>query len=130
MTRQFDVVVNPDAEDAAYRPYLVIFKYDLISGLYSTVVAPLVPREQFPGAQRPNPIVSVDSREFWLATHELFAVDRRVLRSKVATVSDHGAAIIRALDFVSPGICPRAGYLPPPERQQGWWRGVLPLSWR
>jgi toxin CcdB len=104
MTRQFDVVGNPDVEDAAHRPYLVILQSDLISGLYSTVVAPLVPREQFSGAQRLNPIVSVDSREFWLATHELFAVDRRVLRSKVATVSDHRDAIIAALDFVCTGI--------------------------
>jgi toxin CcdB len=104
MTRQFDVVTNPDAEDAARRPFLVVLQSDLVSGLHSTVVAPLVPREQFSGAHRLNPIVAVDGREFWLATHELFAVDRRVLRGQVATLSDRRDAIIAALDFVFTGI--------------------------
>jgi len=104
MTRQFDVVPNPDADDAAHRPYLVVLQSDLVSGLSSTVVAPLVPRDQFSGAHRLNPIVAVDGREFWLATHELFAVDRRALRGKVATLSDHRDAIIAALDFVFTGI--------------------------
>jgi toxin CcdB len=120
MTRQFDVVANPDAEDAARRPYLVVLQSDLVSGLHSTVVAPLVPREHFSGAHRLNPIVSVDRREFWLATHELFAVDRRVLRAKIASLSDHRDAIIAALDFVRTT----------PDTQHGLWRGGLILSLR
>jgi len=104
MTRQFDVVANPDAEDAAHRPYLVVLQSDLVSGLHSTVVAPLAAREQFSGANRLNPIVPVEGREFWLATHELFAVDRRLLRQPIANLSDHRDAIIAALDFVFTGI--------------------------
>jgi hypothetical protein len=46
----------------------------------------------------------VDGREFWLATHELFAVDRRLLRQPIANLSDHRDAIIAALDFVFTGI--------------------------
>ena len=64
MTRQFDVVPNPDAEDAAYRPYLVILQSDLVSGLHSTIVAPLIPREAFSGASRLNPVLAVDGRDF------------------------------------------------------------------
>jgi toxin CcdB len=104
MTRQFDVVINPDAEDAALRPYLLVLQSDLVSGLQSTVVAPLAAREQFSGARRMNPILPVDSREFWLATHELFAVDRRLLRGPIANLSDHRDAIIAALDLVFTGI--------------------------
>ncbi len=104
MTRQFDVVANPDAEDAAQRPYLVVLQSDLISGLHSTLVAPLASREQFSGARRLNPIVAIEGREFWLATHELFAVDRRVLRQPVANLSEHRDAIIAALDFGFGGI--------------------------
>jgi len=104
MTQQFDVVANPDAEDAAHRPYLVVLQSDLVSGLHSTVVAPLASREQFSGASRLNPIMPVDGREFWLATHELFAVDRRVLRQPIANLSDHRDAIIAALDFVFIGF--------------------------
>jgi toxin CcdB len=104
MTRQFDVVANPDTEDAAQRPYLVVLQSDLVSGLHSTVVAPLAAREQFAGARRLNPIMPVGGREFWLATHELFAVDRRVLRQPIANLADHRDAIIAALDFVFTGI--------------------------
>ncbi len=104
MTRQFDVVANPDADDAAHRPYLVVLQSDLVSGLHSTIVAPLVPREAFAGARRLNPIVPVDGREFWLATHELFAVDRRALRGTIASLAEQRDAIIAALDFVFTGF--------------------------
>jgi toxin CcdB len=46
----------------------------------------------------------VDGREYWLATHELFAVDRRLIREKVASVSDHRDAILAAIDFVIIGF--------------------------
>jgi toxin CcdB len=104
MTRQFDVVDNPDAAEAAHRPYLVVLQSDLVSGLRSTVVAPLVPREQITGADRLNPIVAIEGREFWLATHELFAVDRRLLPQSVASLSNDRDAIIAALDFVFAGF--------------------------
>lgn len=104
MNRQFDVVANPDALDAAQKPYLVVLQSDLISGLASTVVAPLVPRAKMTGAGRLNPILVVDGREFWLATHELFAVDRRVLRQSVASVSEQRDAIMSAIDFVFIGF--------------------------
>jgi toxin CcdB len=104
MTRQFDVVANPDPTEAAYRPYLVVLQSDLVSGLMSKVVAPLVPHAQMKGAHRLNPIVPVEGREYWLATHELFAVDQRVLRDKVTTLVDHRDAIIAALDFVFVGF--------------------------
>jgi toxin CcdB len=100
---QFDVVANPDADESAYRPYLVVLQSDLVSGLSSTVVAPLVPSDQMKGASRMNPIVNVDGKEFWLATHELFAVDRRMLRKTVASLSQERDVIITALDFVFTG---------------------------
>jgi toxin CcdB len=104
MTRQFDVVANPDPIDAAQRPYLVILQSDLISGLTSTVVAPLVTRENMRGAQRLNPILSVEGREYWLATHELFAVDQRILRGRVTTLANNRDAIMTALDFLFLGF--------------------------
>lgn len=104
MTRQFDVVANPDAEEAAHWPYLVILQSDLVHDLRSTIVAPLVARAAMQGAERLNPVVTIENREFWLATHELFAVDRRMLREKVATLSERRDAIIAALDFVFTGF--------------------------
>jgi toxin CcdB len=104
MNRQFDVVDNPDPIEAEHRPYLVVLQSDLVSGLSSTVVAPLVARDKMKGAHRLNPIVPIEGREYWLATHELFAVDQRILRGKITTLADHRDAIIAALDFVFTGF--------------------------
>jgi toxin CcdB len=104
MTRQFDVVANPDPIEAAHRPYLLILQSDLVSGLTSTVVAPLVPRDQMRGASRLNPILPVEGREYWLATHELFALDQRILGGRITTLADHRDAVINALDFVFIGF--------------------------
>jgi toxin CcdB len=101
--RQFDVVANPDAAERIHRPFLVVLQSDLVAGLRSTVVAPLIPREQLNGAQRLNPIMDVDGREYWLATHELFAVDRRMLGTSEASLANSRDAIITALDFVFTG---------------------------
>jgi toxin CcdB len=48
--------------------------------------------------------VPVEGRDYWLATHELFAVDQRVLRGRVATLADHRDEIISAIDFVFIGF--------------------------
>jgi toxin CcdB len=104
MTRQFDVVANPDADEAVHRPYLLILQSDLVYDLKSVIVAPLVVRDAMQGAHRLNPILAVEGREFWLAAHELFAVDRRVLRQKIATLADRRDVIISALDFVFTGF--------------------------
>jgi toxin CcdB len=104
MTRQFDVVANPDAQEALSRPYFVVLQSDLVSGLSSTVIAPLVSRADMTGAARMNPLVSVEGREFWLATHELFAVDRRILGKTIGTLSEQRDTIIAAIDFVFTGF--------------------------
>jgi len=100
MTRQFDVVRNPDPEDTPHRPYLIILQSDLISGLRATVVAPVVTRREVTGASRLNPLVVVDGQEYWLAIHELFAVDRRALGRTVASLDAEHDGIMAAIDFL------------------------------
>ncbi len=51
-------------------------------GTASSVVAPLVAREQLSGAQRMNPIFTINGAEYWLATHELFAIEQRMLEGQ------------------------------------------------
>jgi toxin CcdB len=104
MIRQFDIVPNPDAEDAAHRPYLVVLQSNLVDGLRSTVVAPLVVRGELLGAPRLNPMIVVEGRECWLATHELFAIDRRVLGQSITSLEDRRDMVIGALDFLFIGF--------------------------
>ena len=103
MSRQFDVVHNPDTEDAVRRPFLIILQSDLISGLRSTVVAPLVVREALAGAGRLNPILKVDDRDLWLAIHELFAIEQRFVGNPVTNLDAQRDGIIAALDFLFTG---------------------------
>lgn len=100
MTRQLDVVRNPDPDDAVHRPYLIVLQSDLVSGLRSTVVAPLVVKSALSGAPRLNPTIIVDGQEYWLATHELFAVDRRAIGSTVASLAGEHDKVISAIDFL------------------------------
>jgi len=104
MIGQFQVVANPDAAEAAYRPFLIVLQSNLVSDLNSTIVAPLIPHDRIKGANRLNPLVSVEGREFWLATHELFAIDRRVLKAKVSDLAQSRDAIIAALDLLFTGF--------------------------
>jgi toxin CcdB len=104
MIRQYELFANPDADEAAHRPYLVVLQSDLVSGLRSTIVAPLVGRQEFEGARRLNPILTIEGREFWLATHELFAIDQRMLRQRVASLADDRYTITAAIDFLFTGV--------------------------
>jgi len=104
MVRQFDVVANPEATEATFRPFLIILQSGLVSGLNSAIVAPLIARDRIKGADRLNPLVVVEGREFWLATHELFAMDRRMLKDKVADLAQDRDAIITALDLLFTGF--------------------------
>ncbi len=104
MIHQFDVFINPDASDTKHRPFVVVLQSDLVSGITATIVAPLVRRQSIVGAQRLNPLLVVDGEELWLATHELFALDRRKLRNKIVSLVEYRHQIIAAIDMLFTGI--------------------------
>lgn len=104
MARQFDVIANPDDEDARYRPYLVVLQSDLVANLRSTIVAPLVGRSEMVGARQLNPLVTVEGHEYWIAVYELFAIEQRMLGAKVGSVEDQRDALIAAIDFLFIGF--------------------------
>ena len=51
-----------------------------------------------------NPIFTVKGAEYWLATHELFPIERTMLKERIASLSDQQDAIMAALDFVFTGV--------------------------
>jgi hypothetical protein len=80
-------------------------------------------------------ILAVEGRDFWLATHELFAVDRRLLRQAIASVSDspqrdHCRDRLRVYGLMNRQALQSARYRTTPEMQHGLWRGGLSLSLR
>jgi toxin CcdB len=104
MVRQFDVVANPDRDDAGHRPYLIVLQSDLVSNLRSTVVAPLIARNQMLDARQLNPVVGVDGQEYWVAIYELFAIERRLLGKTVMSAAEQRDENIAAIDFLFRGF--------------------------
>lgn len=100
---QFDIIANPDRATASRAPYLMVLQHDLLSGLPTVVVAPLV-KEGFDPVEHFHPQIWVDGEVFRLSTAELFATRRNRLGHPVASGARSRDNIIRATDLLFTGI--------------------------
>ena len=102
---QFDVYRNPSPETGAAIPYLLDVQADLLDGLATRVVVPLVrAAEMGRRATLLNPQLEVDGQEVVMSTAELAGVPARALGEKIASVASRRHEIIAALDFLFAGI--------------------------
>ncbi|KAB7628227.1 CcdB family protein [Alkalilimnicola sp. S0819] len=85
--------------------YLLDVQSDLLSGLNTRVVVPLLPRASAPSpAQRLNPVFSIQGREFVMATQYMAAVPGGELRSGVGSLAEEQGEISAALDMLFLGF--------------------------
>jgi toxin CcdB len=78
---------------------------DLLDGLNTRVVAPLIPLEGAPTpAKRLNPIFSVEGRDHVLLTQFVATVELRELREKIGTLIEHELEVGNALDMLFSGF--------------------------
>lgn len=78
---------------------------DLLDGLPSTVVIPLVPiAEAHKPLQKLNPVFDLKGGEYVLYTEQLTAVDRSKLKPALASLEHHHQEIVQAIDFLMEGI--------------------------
>lgn len=78
---------------------------DLLSGLNTRVVAPLVALAKAPPpARHLNPVFEVRGERFVLMTQLLSAVEVRELGACVGSLGDQGEAVLGALDFLMTGV--------------------------
>lgn len=97
---RFDVYANPGGEG-----YVVDVQADLLNGLNTRVVVPLLPRHQAPvPAKRLNPVFRMADQEVVLATQFLSAVPMSVLGAPLGTLEPHRTEIINAIDFLMQGF--------------------------
>lgn len=98
------------ARDDVYRgdgPDLLLLdiQNDLIDGLDTRVVIPLMPAKGSPPAmKRLYPIFEIDGRSYLLATPLMSAVRARELRDPIANLSAHHDRIVAAVDFLQQGF--------------------------
>ncbi len=92
---RFDVFANPNGTG-----YLLDVQTDLLDGLNTRIVVPLLPASDAPSpAQRLNPTFEIADQDHVMATQFLAAVPRAILKEPVTTLADHDTEITAALDM-------------------------------
>lgn len=97
---RFDIFVNEGGAG-----YLLDVQSDLLSGLNTRVVVPLLPRSSAPSpAQWLNPVFSIEGQELVMATQFMAAVPEHELRSGIGTLAEQQDEISAALDMLFLGF--------------------------
>ncbi|MCH8499891.1 MAG: CcdB family protein [Marinobacter sp.] len=85
--------------------YLLDVQSDLLSGLNTRVVVPLLPQSSAPfPAQRLNPVFSIEGQGLVMATQYMAAVPEGELRSRVGSLAEQQNEISAALDMLFLGF--------------------------
>lgn len=103
--RQFDVFPNPVPASRRSYPLLVCMQSDLFADGADSVVAPLAPARNTPGAStRISPPVSIDDTGYVVLVSELVTVPARMLPRRVANLASHREALLGAIDLLFYGV--------------------------
>lgn len=93
---RFDIFENNDGTG-----YLLDVQSDLLSGLNTRVVVPLLPKSSAPfPAQRLNPVFTVEGQELVMATQYMAAVPEGELRLGAGSLAEQQDEVSSALDML------------------------------
>jgi toxin CcdB len=85
--------------------YLLDVQADLLSGLNTRLVVPLLPEAHAPApAARLNPLVDIAGERYVVVTQFAAAIHARELGERVATLADRHETITAALDLLITGV--------------------------
>ena len=102
---QFDVYLNPNAATRKHIPYLLDVQADLLDGMATRVVVPLVLAEVMgQGVKQLNPHFKIKGVAVVMSAAELAGVSSRTLGEKVVSLKSRRDEIIAALDLLFTGI--------------------------
>ncbi|AMQ88419.1 MULTISPECIES: CcdB family protein [Marinobacter] len=97
---RFDIFENKDGAG-----YLLDVQSDLLSGLNTRVVVPLLPKSSAPSpAQRLNPVFNIEGQEVVMATQYMAAVPEGELRFGAGSLAGQQDEISAALDMLFLGF--------------------------
>ena len=83
--------------------YLLDCQSDLLAGLQTRFVVPLLPLEDVPRIPRLNPIFTVEGHRLVMATQLGSSVPARLLQDRIATLENQHEAIMNAFDMLLTG---------------------------
>lgn len=102
---QFSVHVNPNAATSQSTPYLLNVQSDVLDGLSTRVVVPLI-RESL--INKPatyfNPRFEIAGERVVMSTAELAGILLRDLGTEITNLGGQRSEIIAALDFLFTGV--------------------------
>jgi toxin CcdB len=102
---QFDVFDNPNEETNQTVPYLLDIQADLLDGLSTRVVVPLIAASAMGKAiEHLNPQFTIGNIAVVMSTAELAGIPLRSMGEKVSSLKDQRQEIISALDFLFTGF--------------------------
>lgn len=85
--------------------YLLDCQADLLNGLNTRFVVPLLPQDAAPRpAARLNPVFTIEGAPHVMVTQYAAAVELRELGEKVVSLADRGHDIQNALDLLLTGV--------------------------
>lgn len=97
---QFDVFQNPEGSG-----YLLDVQSDLLDGLSTRLVIPLLPALQAPKpAARLNPVVNIKDEAHVIATQFMAAVPQKLLTARATTLAPIRDDITAAIDMLTHGF--------------------------
>jgi toxin CcdB len=97
---KYDVFPNPSGDG-----FLLDVQTDLLSGLNTRVVVPLLPQSSAPiPAARLNPIFEMDGERVVMATQFLAAIPQHILKSSVGNLSNDSEKVTSAIDMLMQGF--------------------------
>ena len=103
---QFSVHKNKNPKTRVTYPYLVDVQSDLLSGLSTRVVVPLVKHTAVGKKLIKNlmPLVDIEGQAFVMLVPQLAGVAASELGTSVTTIAQHRNDVVAALDFLITGI--------------------------
>jgi toxin CcdB len=104
---RFDIYPNPGQTKKSDVPFLLDVQCDFLSALESRIVVPMRRVDRFDKVSLPqnlSPVFEIDGLDCFMETPKLASVPSKILKSPIASLSEHHAAITAALDFVFQGF--------------------------
>lgn len=97
---RYDVFPNPSG-----RGFLLDVQADLLDGLNTRVVVPLMPLDSAPSpARRLNPAFEIEGQPHVMVTQFLSAVPRSILKTPVGNLGAQFSEITVAIDMLTQGF--------------------------
>ncbi len=97
---KYDTYPNPDGTGL-----LLDIQSDLLEGLNTRVVVPLLPMTKAPiPAKRLNPIFHINNVDYVMITQFLSAVPRSILKNQIRNIDDKSDEVTIAVDMLTQGV--------------------------